>query len=195
VVSEINELYMSEESRFQFRLPEFEEGHPLFGYTESMNKITDEINKETDRGAALFGASILDEALQKILSEFFVSGPISNKLFRYPAPLSTFSARQNMCFALGLITKIEYNQCDIIRSIRNEFAHASAFSIDFNNKDIAELCSKFDAKPRTEAFKEVATDLNRIAFVITLSTLYWHWTQRLEFVKNNKRIPFTYEMG
>lgn len=48
---------------------------------------------------------------------------LHKRLFRHNGPLSTFSARLDMAFALYLIGEKTRHDLDIIRDIRNDFAH------------------------------------------------------------------------
>jgi DNA-binding MltR family transcriptional regulator len=169
---------------------------PLFWHKEHLEQIMAELDNETDRGVALFSASILDQVLQEILAAFFVNTSTSKELFRYPQPLSSFSARQNLCLALGLISKQEYQECDTIRKIRNEFAHASSYSMSFENEKISNLCKSLQAF-RLKYDERVKFDLiisiNRLAFMFSVTVLHTDWTARIKFAKDHKRLPFKEE--
>ena len=78
-----------------------------------------------------------------------VTGDVANKLVcGGNAPLGTFSARIAACLALGLITSSEKQDLNIIRGIRNEFAHRE-HGLNFSDGKIAGLCSSL--KPRRPA--------------------------------------------
>lgn len=49
-----------------------------------------------------------------------------------------------MCFALGLIEDVERHDCEIVRKIRNEFAH-KVLGTSFEQQRIADLCSNLKA--------------------------------------------------
>jgi mannitol operon repressor len=176
------------EKRYQFKKLNLDKDHMLYHVQEKLNKIADEINQETDRGVALFSASILDDALQKIVLNFMVDHKVSKKLFKYPDPISSFSARLNVSFALGLITETEYNECNLIRSIRNKFAHEAAYSIDFNSKEIALLCERLRTyKQLKDAPFANRPDFNRIVFFIVVQSLLYQWTERAEYALTIRR--------
>jgi hypothetical protein len=84
-----------------------------------------EFGKETDRAAVILSVAMLDQVLETILRSHLCATDSSNdELFEGPtAPLSTFSARINMCHRLGLISARLCRDLHIIRRIRNEFAH------------------------------------------------------------------------
>jgi mannitol operon repressor len=174
--------------KFIFKELSLSEDHELFPHMAELNKLRNEINQETDRGAALFSASLLDEALQSILSNFFVDSAASKKLFKYPDSLSTFSARQNLCLALGLISKVEFDECTIIRSIRNKFAHNAAYSVDFKEKKIASLCDSFRSRESVRKIVGDKSDFNRVLFIINVTALLVNWFDRSEIVKKIRRV-------
>lgn len=95
------------------------------------------LSKETDRGCALFASSYLDKALSDCALAY--DKKIENDLFEGNAPLAAFSARIKMAFYLGKISKIERRDLDLIRKIRNEFAH-NADAIDFEEEKIKNQC-------------------------------------------------------
>lgn len=99
-----------------------------------------EFQGETDRGAALVGAALIDLRLADTLRAFTVSGAAAKDLLDGgTAPLGTFSSRIKATFALGLIDNSERFECDIIRKVRNEFAHR-AHGVGFDDRKIAALC-------------------------------------------------------
>src|SRR5690625_2975475 len=76
-----------------------------------------EFQAETDRGAALVGAALIDDRLVRLLKAHFLECKESEDLLKGgSAPLGAFSARIKMAYCLGLITDLEYKECDYIRS-------------------------------------------------------------------------------
>ena len=100
------------------------------------------LTKETDRGCALFASSYLDKGLSDLLyCALAADKKIENDLFEGNAPLASFSARIKMAFYLGKISKVERRDLDLIRKIRNEFAH-NADAIDFYEGKIKNQCAE-----------------------------------------------------
>jgi DNA-binding MltR family transcriptional regulator len=98
------------------------------------------LTDETDRGCALYASAFLDKALSELISTFLVDDKKKqSELFEGNAPLSSFSARIKMAFYLGKISKIEKRDFDLIRKIRNEFAH-NAEEINFDKENIRNQC-------------------------------------------------------
>ena len=82
---------------------------------------------ESDRGMVLAGAAYIDNALAQLLQSYFVDEPVVQKLFSGNAPLSTFSSRIEIAFALGLIDSGIQRDINLIRKIRNECAHTDQY--------------------------------------------------------------------
>lgn len=99
-----------------------------------------EFQGETDRGAALVGAALIDLRLSETLRAFMVSASAASDLLDGgTAALGTFSSRIKATFALGLIDGHERRECDLIRKVRNEFAHRP-HGVAFDDPKIASLC-------------------------------------------------------
>lgn len=84
--------------------------------------------QESDRGCVLVGAALIDEVLEVLLRSKLESEPIIVKevvdpLFRRNGPLSSFWGRIQLSYALGLINRGTYDDLEIIRDLRNSFAH------------------------------------------------------------------------
>jgi len=109
--------------------------------TQDFARFTAELQRETDRGLALVGAALLDEKLAETLRLFFCEGKAAEALLKEgDAPLGTFSARIELCFALGLIDEFEYQEINLLRKVRNEFAH-SKHGTTFQSEKIKSLCA------------------------------------------------------
>jgi len=83
------------------------------------------ISEESDRGAVIVAASILDESLGEILKAFLLQPAANNDglLDGAYAPLGSFSAKIELSFRLGIISKSIRRQLMLFKSIRNDVAH------------------------------------------------------------------------
>ena len=109
---------------------------------ELLGKFLSEFNKESDRGAALAAAAFLDETLLEILTNYLADVPARKVLLKGAnAPLGTFSSRISAAYALGLLEEHEYREINIIRQIRNKFAHGWE-EAHFTDGDITSLCGQ-----------------------------------------------------
>lgn len=103
-----------------------------------------ELSRETDRGCALFAAAYLDQALSDLLFLSLVEHRnVESDLFEGTAPLATFSARIKMAFYLGKISASCRRDLDLIRKIRNDFAH-HAKSLSFDSPAVADRCRSLE---------------------------------------------------
>ena len=145
-----------------------------------------EFQSETDRGAALVGAALIDQKLAATLRAYFVPGKTAGELVDGgTAPLGTFSARIKAAHALGLIDAFELRECNLIRKIRNEFAH-SVHGLAFADPTIAALCDKLrsDLPGGREAF----TGKPRRVFINAVVLIVLRLTYRAEWVAKEQRV-------
>lgn len=96
-------------------------------WVKNLNILQDELEKSTsDRSCVIVAAAYIDELLG-YLFRCFLSSPSSEKedkeLFTGYGPLSSFSSKILLSYRLGLISNYEFKTLQIIRKIRNLFAH------------------------------------------------------------------------
>lgn len=105
----------------------------------------DELNKESPRGKVLISTGYLEQMLKDILVAFLMKDKVVDELFEGGnAPLGTFSARAKLAYTLGLISEPEFHDIDLIRRIRNEFAHDMKAS--FANDGVRSRCGQLKHK-------------------------------------------------
>jgi DNA-binding MltR family transcriptional regulator len=115
------------------------------------NKVLkQEFEKETDRGAAIFSTSLFDEALKNLLLSYFAaSTSSSDELFDGPnAPLTSLSSKITLCYRLGLLSNRFVRDLNLIRKIRNEFAH-NIQGCDFNHTAIYSRIQELEKSSQT----------------------------------------------
>lgn len=109
--------------------------------------------KESDRGAVLVGACILEEQLEKsftrLFSERISTNRLQREIFDYSGPLGTFSAKIKLSYALGLISKETYSNLEIVRKLRNKVAHGKE-PFSFSSESAIKLVNSFTS---TESVK------------------------------------------
>ena len=94
-------------------------------YYDRLRIFLNTANNETDRGRALISASLIEEMLEEVLRAFLLDNVATKNLFDAPnAPLSTMSAKTSASRALGLISAEEFRDIELVRKIRNAFAHS-----------------------------------------------------------------------
>lgn len=99
-----------------------------------------DISADRDRTAAIMGAAFLEYALKKAITTHLKHDP-ADPNFDYlfdsdEAPYRDFSSRIRLARAIGVISKEEQEQLDVIRHIRNTFAH-SMENITFHTAAVA----------------------------------------------------------
>ncbi len=182
------------------------EGRQKIGDRASL--IAQTLMQESDRGCAIFGAAILNDELENLLRACCRTDLPSVKnhidpLFRTYAPLSTFSARIQVCFALKLIDRETRGELEILRKLRNEFAHESG-PIDFSDDRCHDRLKQLitEGKRRTYGVNNSQSTIqfgshklnktqavDRIAFVIAVAQI----AARIEFftdaLRSGKNLP------
>lgn len=118
VFRERNELTMAKKRRI--RRPS--DTAELWG---EFNEVFESLSEESPRGAVVIAASYIDESLRFLLESGMIQNKtICKKLFEYPGPLSSFAARVDLAYALGLISPVAYRNIGHIRTMRNLAAHS-----------------------------------------------------------------------
>lgn len=112
-----------------------------------LNVAIDEFQDGSDRVAAIMGAALVESHLMDAIRTSLVDAFDMNALFHdQGAPFGTFKARIVAGRALGLYDERVAADLDIIRDIRNQFAHA-LLSLSFENPHIAGRCSGLGDHP------------------------------------------------
>lgn len=103
------------------------------------------LKHESDRGSVLVGAAMLDESLARLLKALFVTTEPARKkstakLFGPNGPLSSFWAKLHFANALGLLYPKLHADLEIVRKLRNRFAHQME-PADFSDATVRHLVS------------------------------------------------------
>ncbi len=98
----------------------------------------------------MLSASLLDDQLGQLLGAYLIDNKASKALLDgFNAPFGTFSSKIYGCSALGLISPDEEHDIQLIRKIRNDFAHQ--LGVSFQTKEIADRCEAFKHSAREYA--------------------------------------------
>ena len=87
------------------------------------SKLVDVYHNESDRGAAVLAGSFLENALRLYLRAKIRDQKIADDLFSGLGPLSSFSQCARIAYAFGFIREQVFRDVELIRQIRNHFAH------------------------------------------------------------------------
>ena len=132
-----------------------------------------EIYEGSDRAAAILGAALLEFTLTSALRDTFADNAAGGKLLDdFAAPLGTFAAKIQYARASGFVGKRIADDMDVIRDIRNQFAHAP-LKLSFGNEHIVRACDKLfeyhkvdDILPNREISKARARYENAAYWII-----------------------------
>lgn len=138
-----------------------------------------DLSTQNPRSAAIVAAAYLEDVVRLTLLTKMVS--LSNSeddsIFTGSAPLSSFSAKIQMLYALGIIGKKVRHDLDAVREIRNVFAHAKV-SFDFDTPLIAAKLRGLHCLSLAEDPKRLSSP--RQCFAYAVNTLLLHlvakWT-------------------
>jgi hypothetical protein len=103
-----------------------------------------EMTKDGDRGTAILGATFVESQLRELLILKMIKLNKHDKdyLFDGMAPLSHFSAKIRVGYAFGCFGPITRYDLDVLREIRNAFAHSKRV-IRFDMPIVAKQVRKF----------------------------------------------------
>lgn len=83
----------------------------------------------SDPAAVVMATALIDQSLQFALTVGFYRGAVSKtlmaKVFEGNGPLSTFSSKIDLSYIQGLTSKSQHHDLQVLRRIRNEFAHST----------------------------------------------------------------------
>jgi len=110
--------------------------------SEESQALYDAVNDERDLPCVLISTSFLDHCLVSLLERFFIQSDNTKKVLDpRSGSLGTFSARVDMSYCLGLISKGLFQNLHKVGRIRNKFAH-SYLSKTFTDPEVVYLCEK-----------------------------------------------------
>ena len=109
---------------------------------EQITVFLTELESQTDRGAALIAAAVLDEILESFITARLldVGRDHHDALFGRGKPLDSFSAKIELGYQLGLYTNAARTQLEMIREVRNKFAHRIE-PLQFDHPTITKIIS------------------------------------------------------
>jgi hypothetical protein len=112
--------------------------------TEVKNAVLNVMrSRRDDRSAALIMSALVDTSLGSAIA--FALGIMDQKAlkatFLKRGPLSTFDSRCIMACSVGITGNIADKNLEVIRLVRNTFAHAMVV-VDFNSAEVVRACNR-----------------------------------------------------
>ncbi len=99
-----------------------------------------ELYSASDRAAAVLLASLLERSLETLLRTVMRPNGI-NDIFDYNGPCGGFSTKTQMAYALSLIGKKTRHDLNLVRVLRNGFAH-SRRPMKFTAPAVQRMCAR-----------------------------------------------------
>jgi hypothetical protein len=100
--------------------------------------ILDSLANETDRAAALVASALIETALEQLIRHSLKKADkeLTTQLFQQRGPMADFHSKILVAAAFGVIDATLEIELNIVRNIRNVFAHATA-NLSFDTAEIA----------------------------------------------------------
>lgn len=86
----------------------------------------------------LLAASLLDDFLLQLLESRMIESATTQKLLRDAEVLGSFSAKIDLAYALALIPEEVFLDLNLIRKVRNDFAHSLDHGLGFATPSVAD---------------------------------------------------------
>jgi hypothetical protein len=96
---------------------------PEAGYHDFLEEMEGVMLGESDRTIGILGRAYADALAEKLLHSFLVNGKVSEGLLHHSGVVGSFSARVDLCYALGLLPEATYSDLRFVREIGNYCAH------------------------------------------------------------------------
>ena len=132
---------------------------------------------------------MIENALETLLKSFLVpTDSADDSLFAGSyAPLSSFSAKIDMAYRVGLISSRFCRDLHLVRRIRNDFAH-NVMSCSFEDATVLsrvlELSRSSDMAQRKPHLRACYTHGPRGDFLFSVEWMHWHLRSLAEDVKS-----------
>lgn len=163
---------------------------PIYTY-QKFQEMLAETKREGDRACALILTANLDNRLREVLVAHFIqmSSALQKSLFEGTGALSSFSSRIRVTYSCGLLSEDEFHDLNIIRKVRNCFAHEE-HGWSFATSEICALCSSLKMPTFIQSeYPELASNLetSRSTFQIAAASLTLLLMSRAKEAIGNKR--------
>lgn len=102
---------------------------------ENLNRFLNVVGEQDDRAMVLSLATFIEDTLGRLLLAYFRTCKATKELVEgFNAPLGTLGSRIKAVYSFGLVTEDQYKDMEILRKVRNQFAHNwEGVSLDRND--------------------------------------------------------------
>ena len=121
------------------------------------DRFLGDLDEESDRGAVLSAACMLELQLTRCIEAMLSNGPknATGRLLRTDGPLGNLATKIDLLCCLGGIDEFEYKALHLVRKLRNDFAHD--LMVDFTAGPISDRSMELAA----HVLQEIASDTHR----------------------------------
>lgn len=150
--------------------------------------VVTEFNNKSDRAAAIIGAAFLDAHLGRLIASFFVEDcDQGSSLLAAERPLGGFGARIRAAYCMGLISKNEYHDMDLIMQIQYTFANR-VNEVAFTDQGILEKCFMLRIPRDVLLPGETRTPRQLFVFATAILTQHMAW-RAMQAVGKRCQVP------
>ncbi|MES2243295.1 MAG: MltR family transcriptional regulator [Pseudomonadota bacterium] len=144
------------------------------------NRMIDSFHKESDRGAAVLVGGFVENYLGVYLQSLVVDAKVADDLFQAVGPLSSFSQRIAVARAFGFISKNDYDDLNLIRRIRNHFAH-HPLEASFSESPVVQLATHLsEQETASESHSKNTAERNKLAYLYSCAQVCGRLHLRME---------------
>lgn len=122
----------------------FTQRDPTVTDREAFDALEKELYGTSDRVTAVMLGASVETALEKLLASRMrddLRSDERSKLFGFEGAIGTFSAKIIVAYAMKIIGPITYSDLNLIKLLRNEFAH-SRVPFDFQTPEVVAVCNE-----------------------------------------------------
>ncbi|CAG1770873.1 hypothetical protein BAC2_01338 [uncultured bacterium] len=149
--------------------------------------LANEFAKESDRAAVILTSAILERVLESLLCKRLAPpSDHPDELFQGRGPASGLSAKIAFAYRLGLISSGFRRDLDLIRRIRNEFAHnvhGCSFESQGVQSRVLALSTSSGLQDRCKPIRDLLPPGTRHDFLFIASWLLHSLNQTIESVE------------
>lgn len=109
-----------------------------------------EMQKESDRAAAVLGPALLDHLLE-VMFKVRLRQDTKPEVFEFRGPLGDFAGKIEMALALDWIDGATRDDLNVIRKIRNDFAHDVDHTLRFSDSSCRDRLRQMHVHKHIEA--------------------------------------------
>ncbi len=140
--------------------------------------VLTELEEQSDRGAAILGAAYLADRLRDILTDALLDSGLAfsfkgslNEDRIFQGPLLSFGAKIDMAAAMGFLGPHSYQDCHLVRRIRNDFMHI-AVPTGFDDAKVRDKCGELWTAKNVHWRDQKAPDTPRERYLHTVMLIW-----------------------